>query len=112
MNIPKDKFPPMFTPEQIERIINSQSKFKQSGFEDDPLPNWCRHPGHNFPTHLCIPVGKKYRHVCPACGNEIVVSGNGKPSLKVPDYEYISDGTNIDHIIELKEIQSRNNLDS
>lgn len=33
----------------------------------------CIHPEHNPPMHLCIPYGKQYRHVCPACGKETVM---------------------------------------
>lgn len=51
---------------------------KNSGFEDDfdhiysgsPL---CKHPNHQPPSHLVIPAGKKYRHVCPGCGREVVI---------------------------------------
>lgn len=50
---------------------------KRSGFEDIPkeeLP--CRHPEHNPPSHLCIPAGKRYRHICPGCGNEMVINSS------------------------------------
>lgn len=47
----------------------------KGGIEDDPT--WkgkdCRHPEHNPPMHLHIPPGKRYRHVCPACGRTVVV---------------------------------------
>jgi len=41
-----------------------------SRFESD-LP--CIHPGHHPPSHMVIPFGKKYRHVCPGCGKVIVI---------------------------------------
>lgn len=40
----------------------------QSGFEDAPCEHICGHPSHNPPTHLVIPQGKIYNHVCPGCG--------------------------------------------
>lgn len=44
------------------------------------LPNWhtCTHPQHAFPTHLHIPQGEGYRHVCPECGQmqEVINYGN------------------------------------
>jgi len=50
-------------------------KKRESGFEDD-RSSWmkmCKDPEHNPPTHLVIPRGKIYRHVCPSCGREVVV---------------------------------------
>jgi len=46
---------------------------KQSGFEDLPPELRCTHLEHNPPTGLYIPQGKQYRHVCPACGKEVVL---------------------------------------
>lgn len=40
----------------------------KNGFYDLPKDETCRHPEHNPPTHLYIPPGKGYRHVCPSCG--------------------------------------------
>jgi hypothetical protein len=52
-------------------------KQKKSGFEDDPsMVTPCYHPDHNPPMHLVIPAGKRYRHVCPGCGKEIVITSN------------------------------------
>jgi len=45
----------------------------KSGFEDDV--DWvttykqCSHLEHSPPTHIVVPPGKVYRHVCPGCGN-------------------------------------------
>jgi len=47
---------------------------KRSGIEDDDKPEPCRHPEHNPPTHLYIPAGKRYRHICPGCGQEAIIS--------------------------------------
>ncbi len=33
----------------------------------------CIHPEHNPPKHIHIPQGKQLRHVCPACGHEVIV---------------------------------------
>ena len=48
----------------------------ESGFEDAPTINLCRHPEHLPPTHLYIPHGKIYRHVCPGCKNTIRLNGS------------------------------------
>lgn len=53
---------------------------RRGGFEDDDMPTCltpCLHPEHNPPMHLYIPQGQRYRHICPACGNEVVI----RPSL-------------------------------
>ena len=49
-------------------------KQKVNGFfELEPI---CNHPEHDFPTHLYIPPGKGYRHVCPNCGKETIAKNN------------------------------------
>lgn len=50
-----------------------EEKPRRSGFEDVPLPQRCRHPEHEPPSHLYIPPGKQYRHICPGCGRESVL---------------------------------------
>lgn len=45
---------------------------KQSGFFDLKQEN-CTDPSHNPPTHLHIPTGKGYRHICPSCKNETII---------------------------------------
>jgi hypothetical protein len=37
----------------------------------------CRHPEHNPPTHVYIPVGKRLVHVCPGCGHETRIENRG-----------------------------------
>lgn len=55
---------------------------KQSGFEDAPdTISPCRHPNHNPPSHLLIPPGKQYRHICPLCRVETVITSN-EPTLR------------------------------
>lgn len=44
------------------------------GFFDLPAGYRCRHPSHEFPSMLYVPEGKGYKHVCPGCGNAIVVT--------------------------------------
>lgn len=47
---------------------------KVGGFE--PIPNnevRCYHPNHDPPTHLVIPQGQQYRHICPGCKREVVM---------------------------------------
>lgn len=46
----------------------------KSGFFDLPISTICRNPEHNPPTHLYIPPGKGYKHVCPGCGHVIILS--------------------------------------
>ena len=41
---------------------------KQGGLFDLNLPKKCNNPSHEPPTHIYIPQGKGYRHVCPSCG--------------------------------------------
>lgn len=42
-----------------------------SGIYDDPylknMPAPCLDSSHEPPSHICIPVGKVYKHVCPSC---------------------------------------------
>jgi len=44
------------------------TKDKDGGFFDLPKHNICNHPEHKPPSHLYIPPGKGYRHICPKCG--------------------------------------------
>lgn len=49
-------------------------KKKESGFFDLPEEERkCTNPEHDVPSHLHIPQGKGYRHVCPSCGKVQVV---------------------------------------
>lgn len=48
-------------------------KNKKSGFFDLPDHKRCRHPEHQPPSHMVIPPGKGYRHVCPGCGKVTVI---------------------------------------
>lgn len=40
----------------------------RSGFEDLPPDTRCRSDEHRPPNMICVPEGKRYRHICPACG--------------------------------------------
>ncbi len=55
---------------QMEGEIND----KESGFFDLPQAVKCKHPEHNPPSHIHIPQGKGYRHVCPACGDVAILT--------------------------------------
>lgn len=48
---------------------------QKSGFERDPFGDvfGCLHPEHNPPTHLAIPAGQRYRHICPGCRLSLVL---------------------------------------
>lgn len=71
-----------------------RSEDKQSGFFDITQDVTCKDRSHNFPTHISIPAGKGYRHVCPSCGNVIIVTNPGGvlapppviPFTTVPEY--------------------------
>lgn len=52
----------------IEALDNKPPAKEKGGFFDLPKQEFCTHPDHTFPTHLYIPPGKGYTHVCPNCG--------------------------------------------
>lgn len=43
----------------------------KGGFFPLPKDKTCRNPEHQPPSHIHIPQGEGYRHVCPGCGNVI-----------------------------------------
>ena len=51
----------------INKIIKELNKEK-GGFFDLDLVKKCNSPEHEPPTHIYIPYGKGYKHVCPQCG--------------------------------------------
>ncbi len=53
----------------VDELAAFFPKLEKSGFFDLPEQKVCRSIEHNPPTHLYIPEGKGYRHVCPDCGN-------------------------------------------
>lgn len=57
----------------ITRLRKEIELNKQGGFFDLPKLNICNNPEHNPPTHIHIPQGKGYRHICPGCGKEQVI---------------------------------------
>jgi hypothetical protein len=53
---------------------------RESRIEDDPDVQQvragdkrCRHPRHHPPGDVAIPYGKRFRHICPRCGWELLV---------------------------------------
>lgn len=46
---------------------------KKGGFFDLPKVNTCKDHSHNPPSHIYIPQGKGYKHVCPSCGAESTI---------------------------------------
>lgn len=46
----------------------------KSGFFDLPEINICKDSEHNPPTHLYIPPGKGYKHVCPSCNRVVYIT--------------------------------------
>lgn len=78
-----------WTKEQLYQALLAKKLSEQTKLEgtllkyDDPfepieqekIP--CFHPEHsNYPTHLYIPPGQSYIHVCPGCGKETILHGN------------------------------------
>ena len=51
---------------ELEKQLNKSEK--QGGFFDLPQDTRCKDKSHKPPTHIHIPQGKGYRHVCPSCG--------------------------------------------
>lgn len=57
--------------DQIKKDHEAVERVKASGFFDLEKPEYednCVSIAHNPPTHIFIPSGKGYRHVCPRCG--------------------------------------------
>ena len=52
---------------------NEYDRMNKSGFFDLPGQEICKDPEHKPPSHLHIPQGKGYRHICPSCGKETVI---------------------------------------
>lgn len=48
----------------------------EGGFKNDEKNLPCCSPYHQPPMNLYIPSGKKYRHICPACGKVNVLRGS------------------------------------
>lgn len=46
---------------------------KKSGFFPLKIEKGCQDRSHNPPSHMVIPQGQGYRHVCPSCGNVQIV---------------------------------------
>lgn len=56
----------------LNRLIEDENnKPKKGGFFPLPKSKQCKDPSHSPPSHICIPQGQGYRHVCPSCGNVI-----------------------------------------
>lgn len=58
---------------EVMRDNEKWAQKKKSGFEDDPAPARCPDREHEPPSHMVIPQGKIYRHICPNCGRETVL---------------------------------------
>ena len=63
----------------LRRELGESSAPQESGMEDIPKGHWrsCSDPNHiPGPMLLYIPPGKRYRHVCPLCGNVTYIYGS------------------------------------
>ena len=49
--------------------LDIDNKKEHSGFVNIEQIHSCFSSEHYPPTHLHIPYGKKYIHICPDCGN-------------------------------------------
>lgn len=60
--------------QQIAEMVKPK---KQGGFFDLPKTDSnignCKSNEHNPPSHLHIPQGKGFKHICPACGKQTVI---------------------------------------
>ena len=75
---------------------------KQGGFFDLPQDKRCKDKSHEPPTHIHIPQGKGYRHVCPSCGKVtdlippqisfwnvvVAITANGSGISDVADFQH------------------------
>ncbi len=59
--------------EELEYDKLHANEKEKGGFFDLPKIETCNNPSHNPPTHLCIPPGKGYKHICPGCGYTITL---------------------------------------
>lgn len=50
---------------------------EKSHFEDIPKQEICKDLSHNLPSHMVIPYGKQYVHICPTCGKRSVLRSIG-----------------------------------
>jgi hypothetical protein len=53
----------------FKKRLENYTQKKEGGFFDLPKDKTCKDRNHKPPTHICIPQGKGYRHICPSCGN-------------------------------------------
>jgi hypothetical protein len=68
----KDNHPFSLSPtEWLEQI--QQTTDEKSHFEDIEQVKLCKNPEHNPPTHLHIPQGKRYVHICPGCNSRVIL---------------------------------------
>lgn len=52
-------------------FINTMKK--SGGFFDLPKLRVCKSPEHEPPQYMVIPQGKGYKHVCPVCGETVII---------------------------------------
>jgi len=57
----------------MNNLTEKYTDKERGGMFDLPKENVCRDPEHEPPTHISIPHGKGYRHICPSCGKKTVL---------------------------------------
>ncbi len=56
--------------------MNEDLKYRQRPTKSKTLIERCLGRSHQPPTHLYIPNGKTFTHVCPDCGQQTVLMGS------------------------------------
>lgn len=69
----KNNVEQIITGKDHKGLTNINIPEKKGGFFDLPKSDVCKDPEHEPPSHICIPQGKGYRHVCPSCGKVAVL---------------------------------------
>jgi hypothetical protein len=54
----------------LKKMFGQKTK---EGFFDLPKITVCKDPEHYPPSHMVVPQGKGYKHVCPSCKNVSVI---------------------------------------
>lgn len=49
---------------------------QKPGFFDLKELQQCFDPSHNPPSHIYIPAGQGYRHICPTCKSTVTLRGS------------------------------------
>lgn len=56
-----------------KRVSNKKGGTRIVDDDQWPQRGQCKHPEHEPPKHIVIPLGKKMVHTCPGCGQSITI---------------------------------------